>query len=104
MAKTPDLVLTLDTDDISVVDWDKDISSFSITTNKVYTFANVPTIKTIMVIIKNETGGDLTVDFPAGIKWQEATPIVDVVAGTTSIFTFIKADDVIYVSSVDGLA
>ena len=76
----------------------------SILDNVTLTFSNLPPAKTIIVAVKNTTGALHNVNFPSSVLWPDGSPIVEVAANTTSIFTFVKVASDIYATSVQEMS
>lgn len=88
----------------NAIDWSvSDVYTYSIAAGQTYTFSNVPSVKTIIVIVTNTTGGALTVNFPAGIKWPFGTVVTDIPANSANIYTFVVANSTTYVTAVEEM-
>lgn len=86
------------------IDWSlSDIFTYSISANQVYTFANVPTAKTIIVIITNTSGAAVTATFPS-VKWPTGTAIDSVAANSANVYTFIKTGADYYATAVEEMS
>ena len=89
------------------LDWaDFEVFNKEISANTSLTFSNtgIITSKTIIVAVKNTTGTPYEVTFPVGVLWPDGSPIVEVAANTTSIFTFVKVANDIYATSVQEMS
>ena len=88
----------------NVINWSlSDVYTYSIAAGQTYTFSDVPAVKTIIVIVTNTTGGDLTVNFPAGIKWPFGTVVTNIPANSANIYTFVVANSTTYVTAVEEM-
>jgi len=85
----------------TVIDWSLSNVFFNvIAANKTFTFTNMVNGKTIVVIIKNTSGGAITPTFPTAL-FSGALPTV--ASGTENVYTFIRSNSKTYVSVVDGM-
>lgn len=86
------------------IDWqDNDTLYKSIGANTTFTFSNDANGKTIVVVIQNTSGVDVDATFPAGILYDPNFTNT-VVAGTYSVFTFVKSNSLIFGSVVSEMA
>lgn len=54
------------------------------------------------VVIKNTHTATKTVNF-SGVLWAESDPINSVFAGTTTIYTFVSSNGVVYATAVENM-
>lgn len=54
------------------------------------------------VVIKNTHSGTKTVNF-SGVLWAESDPITSVFAGTTTIYTFVSSNGIVYATAVENM-
>ena len=86
------------------VDWSSgDTYSKGITAAETFTFSNDVNGKSIVVAISNIDTSDHAVTWPAGIK-ADLNYDGTVVNGTTSLFTFVKINGVVYVAEMKEIA
>ena len=74
----------------------------NLTASSSVTFAVVSGMVSVWVV-KNATGGDLTIGFPSS-KWAGGTPVTTVSAGKTNVYTFVCTSTTIYASCLDGMS
>lgn len=76
----------------------------SITSTSNFTFTNVQEGQTIILVIRNATGGNLTFTFPAGIKWPTGIVPTTIVSACWSVFTFMRVTGITLASPVENLS
>lgn len=84
------------------IDWDLgDAYWDDIAVNTSYTFTNATKTKSIIVAVTNTSGATITVGFPSPIYKEAGT--LDIDAGQAAIYTFIRINSKIYLSSITNL-
>jgi hypothetical protein len=72
------------------IDWSKgNVFYKDVAANSTFTFTNVNDGQTIIAIIKNTSGGTITLTLPAGLIKPAAFPLT-IAAGKESLFTFVR--------------
>lgn len=85
------------------IDWSlANVFQKAISTNETYTFSNDVDGKTIVVMIHNNSGADVDVDFPTAY-WSGGTEITTVPAGTRNVYTFIKIGTDVFATVNDNM-
>jgi len=85
------------------IDWQTgEVFGESRTADKTFTFSNEQDGKTIVVIIENTDASDHTINFPVGVIWPGGAAVSNVVAGTSTVFTFIDVAGNIMASAVES--
>jgi len=75
----------------------------SISADSTFTFSNDVNGKSIAVAITNTDASDHAITWPAGVK-ADLNYDGTVVTGTTSLFTFVKINGVVYVAEMKEIA
>lgn len=73
----------------------------AVTVASTFTFSNMVDGKTIILIVKNTSGGSLVITLPTTIKVPAI--VLTVISGSTNIYTFIRANGNTYASYIDGM-
>lgn len=86
-----------------VIDWALSNVFYTVRTTApgAYSFLNLLNGKTIVVIIKNSSGGAFTPTFPAG--YLIASPLTAIVVGQENVYTFIRSNGKTYLNVVEGM-
>lgn len=86
------------------IDWSSaNVFSKTISVNETYTFSNDVDGQTIVVMIFNNSGADIDVNFPTA-HWNGGTAITTVPAGTKNVYTFIKIGTDIFATVNDNMS
>jgi len=86
------------------IDWSTGTTFYkAITATSTFTFSNVVAGKTITVALTNATGTTYAVTFPT-TKQEPGGLETSVFGNTTTIFTFVSINGIIYCSSFSGVA
>ena len=77
------------------IDWDTgNLQTITMDENIIFTFANVKTYTTYMLLLRQDNTGSRTVTWPAGIHWFEgATPVLSTTGDRWDMITFAVFDD-----------
>lgn len=83
------------------IDWSLNLNYYNnISSNKTYTFSNTIENQTIVLVIKNTGASTITLGFPTLLKNLDFQ--YTVLAGKTTIYTFLKLNNVIYgIAAID---
>jgi microcystin-dependent protein len=85
------------------IDWQTgEVFTESRDADKTFTFSNTQDGKTIIVSIENTDVADHTINFPGTVSWPNGTAITNVVAGTTTVFTFVDFAGTIRATAVES--
>jgi microcystin-dependent protein len=85
------------------IDWQTgEVFTESRAADKTFTFSNTQDGKTIIVSIENTDVADHTINFPLTVSWPGGVPVNNVVAGTTTVFTFVDFAGTIRATAVES--
>jgi hypothetical protein len=86
----------------TAIDWTLNTSYFNIiTANKTFTFSNVTDNKIIIVAIRNNSAGTITLTWPTVVQ---NLMINTVSPSRENVYTFIRSNGKIYATCLDGMA
>lgn len=86
------------------IDWSLDDTFYKgLSGDATFTFSNSVNGNVISIAVICDSS-NRNVTWPSGIKWPSATAVTSITANTTTIFTFIQLNSVIYATAVEGLA
>lgn len=104
----PDVLRVLNSDtDLGtgvVIDWALSNVFYTVRTTApgMYSFLNLLNGKTIVLIIKNNSGAPFTPSFTAG--YLSTGPLNAIAVGTENVYTFIRSNGKTYLNVVEGMA
>ena len=72
------------------INWNNPTYEKNISTGETYTFTNVTTGSSIVVILNNTGSNSILSTFPNNIKWANSLPPTNILSSATSIYTFVR--------------
>lgn len=85
----------------NVIDWNVDVSYASISANTTYTFSNNANGRTVVVVLTNTSGSQITITLPTVKKRSDFANTI--AASSSCVFSFVQCNGIVYASSVTGL-
>lgn len=70
--------------------------------NSTFTFSNISNGKSIVLAVRNSGASSVNISFPAGIIYNPASSLT-VDPGEYSVFTFVRTNNLIFLSVIDGM-
>jgi len=74
----------------TAINWNNPTYEKNISTGETYTFTNVTTGSSIVVILNNTGSNSILVTFPNNTKWANSLPPTNILSSATSIYTFVR--------------
>ena len=74
----------------SVINWNNPTYEKNVSTGETYTFTNVTTGSSIVVILNNTGSNSILATFPNSVKWANTLPPTNILSNATSIYTFVR--------------
>jgi hypothetical protein len=72
------------------INWNNPTYEKNISTGETYTFTNVTTGSSIVVILNNTGSNSILATFPNNTKWANSLPPTNILSSATSIYTFVR--------------
>ena len=74
----------------TAINWNNPTYEKNISTGETYTFTNVTTGSSIVVILNNTGSNSILATFPNNTKWANSLPPTNILSSATSIYTFVR--------------
>jgi hypothetical protein len=86
----------------TAIDWNNSTVEKNITTSETYTFTNVATGSTVVVILNNTGASNVLPTFPTSVKWANSLYPTNILPNATSIYSFFRTKRNIVASSTEN--
>jgi hypothetical protein len=84
------------------INWNNPTYEKNISVAETYTFSNVTTGSSIVVILNNTGSNSILSTFPNSVKWANSLPPTNILSNATSIYTFVKTKLYVLGSSTEN--
>lgn len=84
------------------INWTNNTFEKDVSTSETYTFSNVQTGSSMVVILNNTGSNTVLPVFPIEVKWANSLVPTQILSNATSIYTFIKTRKYILASSTEN--
>jgi hypothetical protein len=84
------------------IDWTNNTMEKNISVGETYTFTNVGTGSSIVIILNNTGSNNALPTFPTSVKWANSLTPTNILPNATSIYTFLRSQKYILGSSTEN--
>lgn len=84
------------------INWTNNTFEKDVSTSETYTFSNVQTGSSMVVILNNTGSSTVLPVFPTQVRWANSLVPTQILSNATSIYTFIKTRKYILASSTEN--
>jgi len=84
------------------INWNNPTYEKNISVAETYTFSNVTTGSSIVVILNNTGSNSILSTFPNSVKWANSLPPTNILSNATSIYTFVRTKLYVLGSSTEN--
>jgi hypothetical protein len=84
------------------IDWNNSTVEKNISASETFTFTNVATGSTVVVILNNTGSSNVLATFPATVKWANSLYPTNILPNATSIYSFFRTKRNIVASSTEN--
>jgi len=86
----------------TAINWNNPTYEKNISVAETYTFTNVTTGSSIVVILNNTGSNSILSTFPNSVKWANSLPPTNILSNATSIYTFVRTKLYVLGSSTEN--
>jgi len=86
----------------TTIDWNNNTVEKNISTSETYTFSNVTTGSTVVVVLNNTGSSNVLPTFPTSVKWANSLYPTNILPNATSIYSFFRTKNKILGSSTEN--